>query len=138
VSSHRPSAPPPEHPYSRHYTIKVVCDHEGRGTATPRTVLHHLGDRRTLTHRDADLIAVTAGPAGRPLRTAPAQPWTAEDDGRRTWTFRCPRCSRNLRLREENLLQVIDLLREETGPAADLGHLVVPIGLADRMAALLR
>lgn len=134
MSKHRqPLDPLPSDKYTRHLSIRVTCAH---GLDGERTVLGHLLDMRSLTHREADLMAPDAGRDGGPLRNAPLKPYIAPD-GHKTWPLRCRRCRDDWPVREENLLRVIDLLRQARCPGPGDEHLEVEIGMGRKIAARL-
>jgi hypothetical protein len=83
--------------YIREFTVAVVCTDRGQH---PEALIADLADRMA----DGTLVWADNAPA-------PVTGWEAAD-GSRTFRFTCNRCGRDVRLREPNVLAVIDTLRE--------------------------
>ncbi len=100
--SRRKPAPPTLQPGgSRTFTTKVICS--DRGQHSPPVVLHHIYDARGL-----DLGHAVADVGGR--NAAPLSPW--REDGTVHYRFCCPRCGRDVPMREETLLRILESFSE--------------------------
>ena len=100
------------------YSVKITCTDRGRHS---RSVLQHVKDTRgepTANER----VMYPDGPA----RRAPVTSWSPET-GEQGFTFHCPRCGRNLPLRQETLFELLDGLAEQEAT----GHPVIDISVLE-------
>jgi hypothetical protein len=114
VSRRQPSPPEKATTARRFFSVKVCCSDRGQHA---RVVLHHLHDVRSF---GIGLPPVT--PIGGARNGVPLSPYGAED-GCLRYRFRCPRCQRDVQLREEKLLAIVSAL------SANDGHPVLDISL---------
>ena len=122
MSRRRPKLGPPSLPEMiagpRRYTTKVVCSDRGQH---PQGVLYHLRDERDVRVFTERAVWPEGQKNGVPITV-----WNPET-GNQSFRFRCPRCRRDVQLRQDTLLRIIDALAERADSASE--HPVIDISL---------
>jgi hypothetical protein len=118
--SQRKLKPPdlPDSRYRRNFTVKIVCSDRGQH---PRGVLHHVLD----TRGETDATERVIWPKGQ-KNGAPITSWNPEAPDE-SFRFRCPRCRRDVQLRQDSLFKILDALALMDD--ASSGHPVLDISL---------
>lgn len=97
------------------FPVKVCCTDRGQHA---RIVLHRLFDLRS-----TEMGLQPVVPIGGDRNGIPLSPYGAED-GVLRYRFRCSRCRRDVQLREEQLLAIINVLSTSGGhPVLDISLL---------------
>lgn len=103
--SRRRELPPVPEGYTRTFTVAVICTDRGQH---PKAVIANLTEAASTGTDAAPVIWQQTE------HDAPVTDWRPAD-GTRTFRFACPRCGRDVRLREPNVLAAIGVLREAAG-----------------------